>query len=172
MKKLLVGVILTDDYSNGFCECPSEQLVSISNPENGQTSSVMQSFILVEDVHYLEAVCMPVRSFNESCQYDQQCKALDVNLICSQVIESDVDGVASSDMVCTCVDGYRWSVGVGGSEVKCRIGGNVVDSRDWDSAVESVTSSASQLNDANKSNSTSNKMVYIWWIFPSSDSQG
>lgn len=159
--------ILTDDNSsNGFCECPTQQMVAISSG-SGVSTTEIRPFILVEDPHYMEQMCVPVVTYNESCLYDSQCKATDWSLFCKQIVRED--GLATSDMMCDCMNGYEWATdnmlikkclavpdeALNGSKVSAENGTTVEGTFDQET-------------------SSGERDLVIWWIFRptgSTDSQ-
>lgn len=93
----------SSDTGTGYCECPGESL----SMRPGY--SKLTTFILVDDQHYHEQVCVETRKLNETCNYDQQCWFVDVNTYCKP--RYSVDGLATSVSVCDCVFGYTESLG-------------------------------------------------------------
>lgn len=158
--------LLSEDSSAGFCECPSEQMVAGQGDLQGTSS--LRSFILVEDKHYLEQVCVPLRAFNETCQYEQQCRGVDQNMACQETVTEE--GVTSSVSVCACAAGFKWSLGYA-PRARC-----VPSSARGDSGREVVadqndgSTAGAEEDDLNEDSSDSpvdsNDMTYIWWIFP------
>ena len=157
--------ILTDDNSsNGFCECPTQQMVAISSG-SGVSTTEIRPFILVEDPHYMEQMCVPVVTYNESCLYDSQCKATDWSLFCKQIVRED--GLATSDMMCDCMNGYEWATdnmlikkclavpdeALNGSKVSAENGTTVEGTFDQET-------------------SSGERDLVIWWIFRPTGSTG
>jgi len=171
-----------DEQSSGFCECPVQKLVDVTSERRGfgdlVTTAEMRSLILAEDPHYLEQMCVPVRQFNETCLYPEQCRAIDANADCRPMLTQE--GVESSERTCNCADGFTWSTAAVPAP-KClrdssaSFNQNEVDFDDGDDEDyqdgSSSTSRTTESLDAQidrESNHSHN--IYIWWIFPPEES--
>lgn len=157
---------MTDDSSLGFCECPSQQVVAVSTG-NGVSTTEIRPFILVEDPHYSEQMCVPVVTYNESCFYDAQCKATDWNLFCKQIIRED--GLPTSDLICDCISGYNWD-SKDGTTKKC-LATSSENAQKQESLNETVTNTTEN-GPSDQETTTGNRELVIWWIFRPTETTG
>lgn len=135
---------------------------------NGVSTTEIRPFILVEDPHYLEQMCVPVVTYNESCFYDSQCKATDWNLFCKQIIRED--GLPTSDLICDCISGYKWNSDDGITK-KC-IDASSDNARQQEKLNDTVQTTAENGTSLDQETTTGERELIIWWIFRPTESTG
>ncbi|KAJ6217654.1 hypothetical protein RDWZM_008811 [Blomia tropicalis] len=143
-----------ESSSIGICECPTEQLIKTVYLED---QDIVQPFVLAKDPHYREEVCVPVRTYNQSCVYDEQCKAISNKLYCRKIYDIS-DDFDTSTSICDCPNNLQWNI----DAAQCmKIGFQTPNMK----LFEKVTTENSKFLELTNDTTTDN-YVYIWWIFP------
>jgi len=89
-------------------------------PPKEVENTLENSLILLTDPVYNEQICLPVRGFNKTCEYDQQCQIVDVSLKCqfnqnAQQAQSNLEQNRPDDVqlkYCLCGSNQYWNGGM------------------------------------------------------------
>lgn len=141
----------------GYCECPAEGI----SVQNGNAH--LKTFILVDDQHFEEKVCVETRRLNETCGYDQQCKSSDLNTYCKPIY--DRNGLATKQLMCECEIGF---VQQHGKCIKPPVTETLSSNLTYRSeSLDARADGASNITAAATTTSTnSNGVIHMLWVIP------
>ena len=131
---------------------------------------------MLEDSSYLEQVCVPLRSLNQSCEYDKQCSSAEghENMVCKKTVTEQ--GLTTSVSVCTCAESYKWNFCFASMARCIPIHQMANDNsqkenqnhyQDQCPQLDTVSAKSEEVfQDLIRNKENAIGMIYVWWIFP------